>query len=208
MRACSFENRELHPGRPGAYAPHAGWSVWRVEPQDAFDRCCSTLRPSGPRASVVHRWLEDRAPSSPPPLDPPCQGLGPRLRASASGSCAPKSARPLARDALSRSLQPTSCHEHPTTSLLPRRTLARPCPAARPGLLCRARSHASVGPCSPLAPKDRCRCLRPRVVVRCAPHPPAAASLASLPGRPLWTEVPMTRCPLVRLGFEPVELSC
>lgn len=70
--------------------------------------------------------------------------------------------------------------------------------------LTRARSHAAVGPSSPLAPKHLCRCLRPRVMWPCAwshqlspPSPPLRVDPAGS----------MTPCLLVRLGNEPVELS-
>lgn len=73
---------------------------------------------------VVHLSLGARTPASPPPEDPPCQGLGSRRTASAFER-APRRECGRARDALPRSLQPTSCHEHPRNSQLPGTTLAR-----------------------------------------------------------------------------------
>lgn len=134
----------------------------------------AAARPCG-RVDLLRRLFvsasKARAPSSPPPEDPPRQGLGSRQTPTSSGSPAPKSGRPSARDALSRSVQPTSCHEYPANLQLPSWPLSRPRPAARSDLRSRARLHAVVGLSSPLAPQNLCRHLRPRVAWRCAsPH--------------------------------------
>lgn len=56
----------------------------------------------------------------------------------------PKAKGSPMRDALSRSLQPTSIHEHPQTSRLPSLALARFRPMRRPPALFRVRLHALV----------------------------------------------------------------